>query len=44
MTAAIGVAFGAAFLMLTRNLWPILLVHGIVDTNQFPELYLGPQV
>lgn len=40
-TAAIGIAFGAAFLLLKRNLWPIVLVHGIVDTTNFTVLYLG---
>jgi hypothetical protein len=40
-TAAIGVAFGAAFLLLKRNLWPIVLVHGVVDTINFVVLYLG---
>ncbi len=40
-TAAIGIAFGAAFLLLKRNLWPLVLVHGIVDTLTFTALYLG---
>lgn len=40
-TAAIGIAFGAAFLLLKRNLWPIVLVHGIVDTITFTALYMG---
>ncbi len=40
-TAAIGIAFGAAFLILKRNLWPIVLIHGIVDTINFVVLYLG---
>ncbi|GGI72917.1 hypothetical protein GCM10007973_07320 [Polymorphobacter multimanifer] len=38
---AIGIAFGAAFLVLKRNLWPIVLVHGIVDSINFVTLYLG---
>lgn len=42
-TAAIGIAFGAAFLLLKRNLWPIVLVHGIVDTINFITLYLGTE-
>jgi membrane protease YdiL (CAAX protease family) len=41
MTAAIGIAFGAAFLLMKRNLWPLVLVHGIVDTINFVVLYLG---
>lgn len=40
-TAAIGIAFGTAFLLMKRNLWPIVLVHGIVDTINFTALYLG---
>lgn len=40
-TAAIGIAFGAAFLLLKRNLWPLVLVHGIVDTINFVVLFLG---
>lgn len=42
-TAAIGIAFGAAFLVLKRNLWPIVLVHGIVDTINFVTLYYGSE-
>lgn len=40
-TAAIGIAFGTAFLILKRNLWPIVLVHGVVDTINFLALYSG---
>lgn len=40
-TAAIGIAFGTAFLLLKRNLWPIVLVHGVIDTINFVVLYLG---
>jgi membrane protease YdiL (CAAX protease family) len=40
-TTAIGIAFGAAFLLLKRNLWPLVLIHGIVDTINFTVLYLG---
>lgn len=41
ITAAIGIAFGTAFLVLKRNLWPLVLVHGIVDTINFIALYAG---
>ena len=41
MTTAIGIAFGAAFLLLKRNLWPLVLVHGVIDTINFIALYLG---
>lgn len=40
-TAAIGIAFGTAFLLMKRNLWPLVLVHGIVDTINFIALYAG---
>jgi membrane protease YdiL (CAAX protease family) len=40
-TTAIGIAFGAAFLLLKLNLWPLVLIHGIVDTINFTVLYLG---
>lgn len=40
-TAAIGIAFGAAFLLLKRNLWPLILVHGLIDTLNFLALYMG---
>ncbi|MGH7019085.1 MAG: hypothetical protein ACREEY_04360 [Brevundimonas sp.] len=40
-TAAIGNAFDAAFLLMKRNLWPVVLVHGLVDTINFTALYLG---
>lgn len=41
MTAAIGIAFGAVFLLLKRNLWPLVLVHGVIDTINFIAIYLG---
>lgn len=40
-TTAIGIAFGAAFLLLKRNLWPLVLVHGVIDTLTFTAMYLG---
>ncbi len=42
-TTAIGIAFGAAFLLLKRNLWPLVVVHGLVDTINFVVLYLGAE-
>tara|TARA_R110002167_G_scaffold67416_2_gene190604 strand:- start:318 stop:1091 length:774 start_codon:yes stop_codon:yes gene_type:complete len=42
-TTAIGIAFGTSFLLMRRNLWPIVLVHGIVDMINFTALYLGLQ-
>ena len=39
-TGAIAIAFGAMFLLLRKNLWPIVFVHGIVDTIGFVARYL----
>ena len=41
MTGLIGLAFGISFLLLKRNLWPLVLVHGVIDTINFVALYLG---
>lgn len=41
MTGAIGLAFGLMFLLLKRNLYPVIIVHGIVDSIGFTARYLG---
>jgi membrane protease YdiL (CAAX protease family) len=41
MTGLIGLAFGISFLLLKKRLWPIILVHGVVDSLGFIGLYLG---
>lgn len=33
--SAIGIAFGIMFLLFKRNLWPIIFVHGSIDTLGF---------
>lgn len=38
---AIGVAFGTMFLVFKGNLWPVILVHAIVDTIAFIGTYTG---
>jgi len=38
---AIGLVLGALFLLYKRNLWPLILAHGLVDTLVFTALYLG---
>lgn len=40
-TGLIGLALGIMFLALKKNLWPIILVHGIVDSIGFTARYLG---
>lgn len=41
VTGSIGIAFGIMYLLLKKNLWPIIFVHGFVDTANFTALYLG---
>ena len=36
-----GLVYGAAFLILKRNLWPLILAHGINDTLGLVALYSG---
>lgn len=40
VTGGIALAFGTMFLLLKRNLWPVILMHGIIDTLTFTALYL----
>jgi len=39
-TGAIALAFGAMFLLMKRNLWPVIIVHGLVDTIGFTARFL----
>ena len=41
MTGLIGVAFGITFLLFKRSLWPVILMHGLIDTAGFVSRYLG---
>lgn len=41
LTGMIGLSFGISYLLLKKNLWPIILVHGVVDSVAFTALYLG---
>lgn len=40
VTTAIGLAFGAMFLLFRRNLWPLILLHGVIDTLTFTAIFL----
>lgn len=40
-TGAIGIAFGTMYLLLRRNLWPIILVHAVVDSITFIAFFTG---
>jgi membrane protease YdiL (CAAX protease family) len=40
VTAA-GLLFGAAFLTVRRNLWPVIIAHALLDTISFVQHYFG---
>ncbi|MFT5684178.1 MAG: membrane protease YdiL (CAAX protease family) [Myxococcota bacterium] len=41
VTGGIGLAFGTMFLLFKRNLWPLVLWHGIVDTLTFTAIFMN---
>jgi membrane protease YdiL (CAAX protease family) len=41
MTGLIGLAFGTMFLLFKRNLWPLILWHGIIDTLTFTAMFMN---
>jgi len=41
-TTFMGVALAVAYLVLKRNLWPLVLAHGYMDTLLIVQLYLAP--
>jgi membrane protease YdiL (CAAX protease family) len=41
-TTFMGIALGAAYLKVGRNLWVPILAHAVMDTALFVQLYLGP--
>jgi membrane protease YdiL (CAAX protease family) len=40
VTCGIGLAFGSMFVLFKRNLWPIILLHGIIDTLTFTAIFM----
>lgn len=40
VTGGIGLAFGSMFLLFRRNLWPLILLHGTVDTLTFTAIFM----
>lgn len=38
---AVGLLFGAAFLTVRRNLWPLIFTHAVLDTISFVQHYFG---
>jgi membrane protease YdiL (CAAX protease family) len=43
-TGAIGLTIGTLYLLYKRNLWPLIIAHGLVDTLGFTTMYLGLDV
>ncbi|PHS27295.1 MAG: CPBP family intramembrane metalloprotease [Robiginitomaculum sp.] len=41
VTGAIALAFGTMFLVFKRNLWPIILLHGIIDSLGMTSRYMN---
>ncbi len=39
LTGGIGFIFGVAFVLNGRRLWPLILMHGIIDTISFISIY-----
>ena len=41
LASASGCLFGAAYLLLKRNLWPVIIAHGLIDTVSMTSIYLA---
>lgn len=41
ITGLIGLAFGTMFLLFKRNLWPLILWHGVIDTLTFTAIFMN---
>jgi hypothetical protein len=41
VTGAIGLVLGIMFVLFRRNLWPVILWHGIIDTLAFSAYFLN---
>lgn len=40
VTGGIGLAFGTMFVLFKRNLWPLVLLHGAIDTLTFTAIFM----
>ncbi|MEN8374326.1 MAG: type II CAAX endopeptidase family protein [Gemmatimonadota bacterium] len=40
-TATLGLVLGIAYLKVGRNLWPVIIAHGVADTVSLIAIYLG---
>ena len=41
VASAVGLVLGLAYLVGGRNLWPVILVHGLLDSQSFLAIYAG---
>ncbi|WP_255454771.1 CPBP family intramembrane glutamic endopeptidase [Parasphingopyxis sp. CP4] len=41
VTGAIGLVLGIMFVLFRRNLWPVILWHGIIDTMAFTAMFMN---
>lgn len=41
LTGAIGLALGTMFLLFRRNLWPVIVWHGLIDTLAFTATFMN---
>lgn len=40
-TGAVGLVFGISYLVVGRNLWPLILTHALIDSMDFINHYFG---
>jgi membrane protease YdiL (CAAX protease family) len=41
ITGLIGLLFGSAYLVLHRNLWPLIIAHSLINTISFVDIFLN---
>lgn len=41
LNGATGLLIGAAFLLVLRNLWPLVIAHGLINTISFVDMFLN---
>ncbi len=44
VTGSVGLAMGIFYLLGKRNLWPVIIAHGLMDTIGFIAIYSGAQI
>jgi len=41
LTGTTGLLIGAAFLLVRRNLWPLVIAHGLINTISFVDMFFN---